>query len=303
MVIFVEVGKRLNFTHAAEALNLPLSTLARRISLLETELGMRLVERTTRQLHLTSDGKRYFEHCQQFVDEALTAYDDVRAQASGLDGTLRIAGPSDLGARFMAGLIAQFLSQHPGLHIDLQLCPHEAASDRQVDLTIMIGEPGKHSLVARKVGAFGLGVYGSPAYIARTGMPLSKAELADHPLLICDPALPYWPNIEPSPKNINVTGRLRYDSFRLAASLAVEGMGLALLPQHLAANKLAAGSLTPILPDWTVGWVPLYIVTTSKLLPMRSRKFIAFATKHLRHSFSGAAAEVARDENGVLPES
>jgi DNA-binding transcriptional LysR family regulator len=201
---------------------------------------------------------------------------------------------------FLAELITDFLDEHPRLHIDLQLCSHAAAIGEQADLNIVIGDPGNHSLVARKVGTFQLRVYGSPAYLEKAGAPLAKSDLADHVLLICDLSLPYCPWAKTDPNRSNIEGRLRFNSFRLAAALAADGMGLAVLPHHIAADKVTAGTLTQVLPTWTAGWMPLYIVTTSKLLPMRSRKFIAFATKRLRQAFNGATGET-QDDSSVMP--
>ena len=121
MALFVEVCKVMSFRKAADNLNMPSSTLSRRISHLEKEIGLRLLHRTTRKVELTEAGQVYFERCKRIVSEALLAHEQLGEMLSKPSGLLRISLPVDFGAMILAPLLTEFAELYPGINFEIDL--------------------------------------------------------------------------------------------------------------------------------------------------------------------------------------
>ena len=288
MVLFVEVGRKENFTSAAKSLGIPLSTLARRISHLEKALGMLLVERTTRQQRLTLDGLRYFERCQHVVDDALAAYDDVHSISRGLGGTIRVAAPLEVLGKFMAASIAAFLQQHDGVNVLVDDARASTVPGPSCDLIVRIGQADEQWLVASKAGNVPLSLYAAPSYLAAHPPIDSRKRLRDHTLLVPHDLLPHCGAIlrDFESTQVNLKGRLASDTFQPLATFASLGYGLVLLPKEIAAPYIMDGSLTSVLSGWTTATLPIFMVTSTKLVPARLRLFVSFLTKRFWAEFN-----------------
>ncbi|WP_375459250.1 LysR family transcriptional regulator [uncultured Enterovirga sp.] len=283
MVVFVEVGRHENFTKAAKMLDMPLSTVARRIALLEEELGMLLMERTTRHQRLTAYGRRFFERCRHVVDDALSAYDDLHAQVHGLQGRIHVTFSEELGGEVMAELIAAFLVEHPGLELHIGHSADAALPPAGTDLLVCTGMPTVAALVIRRIGSLGLGLFAAPDHLRVHGAIESRHDLKRHPILIptsyrqhCEPLLR---DLTVAP--VNLSGQLQGDTIGIIRALAVSGRGIALLPSAVSTLYVAAGWLVPVLPTWVPVHLPILAVATSKLLPARIQAFVDFLTSRL----------------------
>ena len=277
VALFVEVARTSSFRLAAARLEMPPSTLSRRIAALEARLGVALFVRTTRSVALTSAANPYFQRCLEVLEAA------ERAQAALVgsqerQARMRIAMPVDLGVEILGPAIATFADQHPGLSVEFDLSSRAVDLLRDpVDLALRIGKPMDDRVVARKVGEIASGVYAAPALLRRLPQISAAQQLADLPCLDLRTAqgsmswqvgTALW-DAAPGPCV------LAANSVALLCRLAEEGRGIALLPRHVATRSVQARRLAPVLAGESTPTWPLYAVTASRNLPRLVRLLIA----------------------------
>lgn len=246
-----------SLTAAATELGLGQSTVSKRLTALEAEVGLPLLDRTTRQLRPTEAGQRLLDQ----APSLLSAWDDllatVHADAPRMEGLLRISAPAVFGPRHVVPALGPFLRAHPGLELDLVL------SDRYVDLlaegfhlAIRVGMPVPSTLRARRLAETSRVLVAAPDTWAP---PSDPAELAHLPALVhggVDRAI--WTfRRGVDTVRVDVSGRLRADHSEALRQLAVDGLGIALLARWLVHDDLAAGRLVPLLPGWTAPPAPV----------------------------------------------
>ena len=182
LLLFAKVVDEGSFNRAAERLGLPKSTVSRRIALLETALGERLLLRTTRKLHVTDFGNSVLEHAHQVAAEVESATSLAHHRQLEPSGRLRISMPHDLASDLLAPMLAQFTIDYPAVILEMDLSARRVdLIGENFDLAIRAGGTlDDASLVARKILNFSNSLYASPAYIARRGMPQSPSELMQH---------------------------------------------------------------------------------------------------------------------------
>ncbi len=247
MSIFVEVAKQQGFAPAARSLNLSTSAVSRYVIELEDWLGVQLFQRTTRKLSLTDSGKAYLDRCRHVVAEV----NDIKYAASERQvkpqGLLRITAPVFIAQSFIQNMLPGYLNQYP--KVDLEL----VAVDRYVDfieegfdLAIRAGVLENSTLVARRIVDVRLVVVASPAYLEQYGMPKKIVDLKNHNCLI-DTVAGYsnrWPVAEKKDaKPIVVQGNVRVNSGEIIRSLALSGVGIALLPAFFVNKDIHEGRL------------------------------------------------------------
>ena len=279
LLLFARVVEEGSFSRAAQRLGVPISTVSRRITTLETQLEERLLLRTTRKLTVTELGLALLEHARQVVesvDAAASLADHRQVQPSG---RLRISMPPDLP--FLAPVLAEFLSTYPSIRLEIDV------SMRLVDL---IGENfdvalrygqlrDDATLAARRVIEFGGSLYASPAYLEGHGTPKEPEALLHHRALHLvsrtGEPLPWvlvrgkarWEGVPP--------GRVVVNSPELMIRMAVHGAGITMAGKSAAEPYVKAGRLTRVLPDWEFPPMPLWAVFPGrKLMPARTRAFI-----------------------------
>jgi DNA-binding transcriptional LysR family regulator len=260
---FVRVVEAGNFTRAAEALRLPPSSVSRSVAKLEDDLGIVLLERTTRRVTLTDAGRAFFERAREALaglEEANTLALDAAREAHG---TVRVALPSEIGASLVAPL-ADFLVQHPRIRVEMVFTNHgaELVGDL-VDLAITVGKLPDSALVSRRLGTAIARLCASPAYVARAGRPRTPAALADHDAIIGRAVAgeARWELIHARGRDeVTVHGRLVGDGVFFTRDAVLAGVGIALLPAWVADPLIQRGELVAVLPAY---WseVPLSVLT------------------------------------------
>jgi DNA-binding transcriptional LysR family regulator len=278
---FVAVVEGGTFSAAARTLGLPVSTISRQVTRLEERLGVRLVNRTTRQVTPTGPGQSYFERARRIVADSQEAEEEVRQLHGEPRGLLRIsAPPSGLRASLVEDLIAAFMQRYPEIEVEL------AAESRYVDLVaegydlaLRGGILRDSSLTARRLLRMRTGLIASPAYLERRGRPRRVADLARHDLVVqrTPGRQPRWPL---TPRgSLSVRGRLTTNDLALSRAAALAGVGIAYMPLMLVDQELAAGLLEPVLPNAigrdTDGMHLVY--PQGRLLATKVRAFIDFA--------------------------
>lgn len=287
MALFVEVARTSSFRYAAARLEMPVSTLSRRIAALERRLGVQLLVRTTRSVKLAPSAVTYFDRCVQVLDAATHAQEALEVSRQQLT-RLRISMPVDLGVDMLGPVIADYAAQQPGLCIDFDLS--SLAKDLfkdPVDLVFRIGRPLDERVVARKVIQVPGGLFASPSYLRQHGTPTSPKDLIHARCLNLQMAqgpLPWsvgdahWPG---APGQVSLSA----NSVALLRSLAAQGFGVALLPLHLARPYMQQRALVQVLPDEAVrGWT-LFALTASRAAPVQVKALIAYVREELATKF------------------
>ena len=284
MALFVEVVKAKSFRGAAEAIGVPDSTLSRRIGALEKAIGLRLLHRTTRKIELTEAGQLYFERSRRIVDEARLVHEQLGEMVAQPVGVLHASLPVDFANIFLAPLLPEFARRYPGISFEFDLTPRRVdLVTEPVDLAIRMGEPPSSNLIARQLARLPRYLYASPRYIELFGEPSEPADLQQHECVRLDPAeIDGWTlHREEETIEIPVGGRFLLNSVGMIRRLVMLGLGIAVLPEEIAADDVTAGNLRRVMPAWQAPSVPVYAITETRLLPAKTQRFIEFLREHL----------------------
>jgi DNA-binding transcriptional LysR family regulator len=299
LLLFARVVDDGSFSRAAERTGLPKSTVSRRIAALEAQLGERLLLRTTRQLTVTDFGHSLLEHARQVaaeVDAAASLAQDRHAQPSG---RLRISMPADFGNMVLGQRLANFIAKHPAISLELDLSPRRVdLIGENFDLAIRMGDlPDDASLAARRIATFSIGLFASPDYLRRRGMPSEPEALMEHDALRL-----LRRNGEPAPWLLRrgderwegmPPGRATANSPELLLRLARSGAGIAAVADHFVAPYVRTGELVPVLTEWHLPRVSSWAVFPGRrLMPARTRAFL----DALAEEFAGGECQRLEDE-------
>ena len=283
MALFVEVVKAMSFRRAGEAIGIPNSTLSRRISALEKAIGLRLLHRTTRKIELTEAGQIYFERCKRIVQEARLAHEQLGEMLAQPSGVLRASLPVDFANIYLAPLIAEFARRYPGISFEFDLTPRRVDLVAEpIDVAIRMGESEDSTLISRQLGQLRRSLYASPRYLETSGEPALPADLAQHECLSLLKGGAIWTlHNETEEVDITIGGRFRVNSVGMIRRLATLDLGIAVLPEEIAAEDLANGRLRRVLPQWRATPIAVHAITETRLLPAKTQRFIEFLRERL----------------------
>ena len=281
----VEAG---SFVRGAEKLGISTTSASRLIAELEQHLGTRLLQRTTRRLHLTDAGRRFIERATQLLSDLEEAEAEVGSTTTTPRGLLRISVPLTFGVRHLAELFPRYRRKYPEVELEVH------ATDRRVDLieegfdlAVRLSSEVPPTYVARPLITVRLVVCAAPVYLKQHGTPRSPQELAEHNCLTL-PSGGYedrWP-LEGSDGivTVHVRGDFRADSGDLLRSAALAAQGIVLLPTFIVGDDLLQGSLVPLLPTWKPPRGEAKVVyPTRRFLSAKVRTFAEF----LQQQFAG----------------
>ncbi len=280
MKLFVRIVESGSFSAVARELGMIQPTVSKQMTLLEEQLGVRLLNRTTRRLSLTEAGREYYERCQRILDEVQEMETEVAGLQNRPTGTLRVNTPVAFGHQHMMPLLLAFQRKYPGLAIELSL------DDRYVDLVqegidvaIRFGELGDSQLVARHVGSSARVCVASPAYLAARGAPKEPADLGKHNCITYTYLFSNeWPFEGPDgPLSIKVTGDFRANSGMTIRAAALGGVGIASIPAFLVREDIESGQLVQVLTRFAPAPIRISAVYPSaRLLSRKVKLFVEF---------------------------
>lgn len=291
MLYFAEVAERGGFAAAGRALGMPKSRLSRRVAELESRLGVRLLQRTTRKLSLTEVGEIYLRHCSVLRDEAVAAGDAVAQMQSEPRGTVRISCPVTLAQSTLGYLVPRYLALHPQVKIDMRV------TNRAVDLVeegidialrVRVDLDNSGSLIIKHLGATTSLLLGSPDQLLRQGKPVGVADLARLDTLAMaatSDGKSNWVLVGPDHEEVVFHHQPRYvaDDLQTLKLAMLAGTGVGFLPKDLASAELQAGLLVPVLPGWTLRSGRVHAVFPSRRGQVPSvRSFLDFMGEHMR---------------------
>lgn len=288
VALFVNVVRAGSFAEAGRRLGMPPSTASRRVQALESALGTRLMQRTTRRLVLTDPGRNFFAQASDQIDALMRVAGQVQDDSSEVAGRVRVAVPADFFNWFPADAVARFAATHPRVRLEFEL------NDARVDLLgegidiALRGGDRDPSLHARKLGTSYATLVASPNYLAARGVPARPQDLQSHDC-ITTPARG-GPRVTwhlgggrraVSPVEVDGPFQVNTASAQLAGALA--GLGIALLPGALTAPHLSAGRLREVLPEYASGSIGVHFVYHSRRqLPRAVSAFMEFAAKTIK---------------------
>jgi len=291
--LFVAVAETNSFSTAARKLGVPKSTVSRGLQRLERELEVTLVNRTTRQVSLSTAGQALLERVGPQLAALKKTLGELPESEEKPTGHLRITAPVDLGATMLPELVATFVARCPSVSIEVNV------SNRVVDL---VGEQfdlafrggGERlrdsSLVARKAGVLAMRLFASPAYLARRGTPRTVKELEGHDWVLFQAFRDVQLFSGGDTVTVKPRGRIVADDLFFIREAAVKGAGLAIVPPFLAERDVAAGQLVRVLPRHETRAGGLWVVTPPGHLPKRTVAFRDFALDWFKTHPLGATA-------------
>ncbi|MCR0981641.1 LysR family transcriptional regulator [Roseomonas populi] len=288
MEVFARVVEEGGFSAAARALGLTPSAVSKLVARLETRLGARLVQRSTRQFALTPEGQAFHERAVRILAEMEEA---ERAAAAGETpvGLIRVNTSATVNTHLLAPVLPEFLAAHPGIRLDLVLTDRVIdLVEARVDVAIRAGPMPESRLRARKLGETRLVVVGSPAYLAARGIPRRAADLAAHELLGFGyaRAVQDWPFMEDGRRvGVKVAGRLRASDGEGLRQLALHGAGLVRMAGFCVREDILAGRLVPVLEEASAGDLEAFHAVHAGgtgPMPARVRALLDFLAANVR---------------------
>lgn len=281
--VFVKVVQSGSFTQAAKLLNMPITTVSGKVASLEKRLGITLLNRTTRKLHLTENGEAFFKRCVAAMAEIQAGENELSTSKSELEGLLRITSSLDVGQILLPPIMRSFLKEHPKLQIELSLTNRVVdLVGEGVDLAIRIGKLKDSTLIARKfIDAQGC-LWASPSYIKKYGQPQQPKQLKEHKFVNFSRV---GNNIKLTKNNVVVeveaTGQIIVDDMSTLKTFVLGGDGIGMIPNFLCEEEEASGKLVRILPTWISGGVSLsFVYPPQRFVSPKVRAFIEWAQKN-----------------------
>jgi DNA-binding transcriptional LysR family regulator len=253
---FVRVVERGSFASAAEELGLTPSALSRTITRLEDRLGVRLLQRTTRRLALTSEGETLLARGRDILAAIAAASEEVAAGRSRPRGLVRLNTGTAFAKHRLAPVLPLFAEAYPEIRLELSINDRRVdIVAEQIDIAVRTGPPGDDSLIGRRIGGMQRVICASPSYIARHGRPKRPEDLLAHNCLLLTgfARLAEWPmQVDGRDLLLPVKGNVTCDSADLLLDMALAGVGIVRFGDFLAEAALAAGELVPLLEEWHI---------------------------------------------------
>jgi DNA-binding transcriptional LysR family regulator len=288
MQSFVRVVRAGSFTLAAHQLGLSRALVSRHVNDLETRLGVCLLNRSTRALDLTEEGRQYLDFCEQMLRSIESKEGELAQARAAPAGNLRVLAPNSFGNLHLADAVIAFARAHPRLRLSLLLentwFRQDDFSQRGLDMALRFAPIRKTTMTAEPIAEFEWVVCAAPEYLARRDKLAKPGDLSAHACLLHSDALPddhIWRFAGPRGKiAVRVEAAMYSNSALALRKAAVAGLGIALLPRYSVAEELASGALISLLQRYHVPPRTLFAVYPSaNTTPTKVRIFIDFLTK------------------------
>lgn len=286
MMLFAKVVDAQSYSQAARDAGIPKSTISRKISQMEETLGVRLLQRNTRQLRLTQVGREVYANCMNILREVHSVHATIESAREEVSGNLKVVLPIAFNQEVMAALCSGFMKLHPKVDLEVQFADGEIdLIGQNCDIAVMFGPLASSDLVARLLFERSLMLVASPAYLQVHGEPEDVESLQDHygVLLGSSHSAPIWPLGTGAEKRlVSFKPRAWANSSAAIKQMAVDGLGIALMTKDQCRRQLQTGELQPLLPDLPIEPVRAYGLYSSRfqLAPKISR-FLDYFAKHI----------------------
>ena len=287
---FVRTVEAGSFAGAARKLGITPVAVSKNVLRLEQRLGVRLLQRSTRKLSVTEEGRQYYERCVGPLRELESAESAITEKGRSPSGTVRVTSLSPFGRTYVLPLIPAFSRLYPGIELDLRF--DDAVSDMIAggyDVGIRAGAARDGSMVMRDVAPLNFVICGAPSYFAQRGIPLTVADLSKHNCLrlrgrgSATGSLEWRLGPKGSANSVSIKGNLIAHDITTLVAAAVHGQGLVLAPLPFVLPLFRTGELRPVLPECVSQPARIFIHYVSrKNLPVRVKAFVSFMLEQLR---------------------
>lgn len=286
VAVFASVVEENGFSAAAKRLGHSPSHVSKEVTKLEQRLGVQLLNRSTRSLHLTDMGRAYYDRCRVILDTAEEAECVAAEGQASPRGSLRVTAPVSFGLGHLCGALPQFINAFPEIKLDIEFNDRMVnIIDEGVDVAIRIGRLQDSSLIARKLANYRGVVVGAPAYWKQHGKPKHPNDLASHQCIsysnMANPSV--WEFVNQTEHfKVAVPLAAQCNSAELETALCVAGVGVTRLPLIACEKEIAAGDLEIVLEEFEQQPLGLYAVYPHRAhLSMKTRAFIEFLENSL----------------------
>lgn len=290
LIAFLKVAERLSVSAAADELGVSKSQISKRVAQLEEQIQATLFSRSTRKVALTSAGEAYLEFARRAVAEMLAGEERLRAMRSELSGTIRLTAPVSWGQRVLAKRLPEFLRLHPAIKIEVEFSDHlvDLASHR-IDIALRWSATTQHEMHCIALNPISWLLAASPTYLAEAGVPRHPEDLTGHA------CFSYWREqaddtwtlciVDASRAcatrtDVKITGRYHVNNPEAVTDAAIQGLGIAMLPDYLCDQALKDGRLVQVLADWIpqtrYGSHITAVVAPERMLLSRNRVLLKF---------------------------
>jgi DNA-binding transcriptional LysR family regulator len=279
IAVFVKVAQYGSFSRAAHSLGMPVSTVSRKVTSLEEQLGVTLLQRTTRKLSLTAQGRAYFDQCSEPLAHLIDAEQALTETQKKPEGLLKISVPVIFGQEVFYEFVSSFLKTYPEIQVDLfvtNLFLDLIAEN--IDLGIRFGELKDSSMVAQRLGKSVRYLVATPDYLRGRPLPLKPEDLKDHECVLLNGrnGEAEW-HLVSGRKSIDtrVSGPVSSRDFAAVSAFTYRGHGIGLLPSTYCDDEIRRGALIRLLPDWSSEEIFVHAVyPTRRFLPARLQVFL-----------------------------
>jgi DNA-binding transcriptional LysR family regulator len=293
LLVFNKVVELESLTRASQSLGMPKSTISRRLTRLEQELGAQLLRRTTHGITTTEQGLVFFEYALRCLGVLRDGTNAVQVEHSQPKGLLRIAVSHELDRSLLAPLLTDYLERYPDVRLVTVLTSGNVDHVRDgfdIEIVTDMTPLAQATLMMTKLGATDYGIYASPEYLERNGFPQSYVDLPRFELLAwgsVDAKAQWHLHREDTQVTVDFRPRLICNDLMLLRQSVLSGLGIATLPAFICKHDLAAGRMVEVLPGWRLPERSFFAIFPQQhAMPIRMRAFIDFLVERLRPNLS-----------------
>ncbi len=275
--VLVAVGRTSSFSAAAKELGLPKSSVSRAIAKLEAAMNVRLVQRTTRRVALSTAGAALYEKVTPLLatlEMSVCAVPELREEPSGM---LRVAASVDFGSTVLAEIVSRFVARYPTVQVDVRLSNAKVdlvADGFDVAMRFLARRPKDSSLSGRQVSPLAAQLFAAPTYLARRGTPRTPADLEGHEWVVFRDGEAISLGGPDTSVTVTPRGRIHADDMFFIREAVRNGAGIGLLPTFIAEPDVSAGALVRLLPRWSTRIASVWILTPhARQLPPKVTAF------------------------------
>jgi DNA-binding transcriptional LysR family regulator len=277
LMMFLDIVNAGSISQTAVRLHMPKATLSRKLRQLEQQIGAVLLKRGPHKLEMTEVGQALYQHCERIAAEAADASSIAAEMQSQLKGAMRISIPFGIGNTWISQALARFALLYPDVKLTIHVTNRWVdVSEEPYDIAIYIGRVPNEHLPVRRLADLPRGVYASPAYLERSGVPKVPADLLRHECIALETQLTdgLW-TFNTADGGLTLTPRMTSTDVVVVREMVIAGLGCAILTHPLTESDVQSGRLVRVLPEWRIPPVPVVAMFLERRhMPQRIRAFI-----------------------------
>lgn len=283
MYVFVRVAELGSFAAVAQQQGVDRSAVTRQIAALEKHLGVQLIIRSTRRQSLTSAGRLYLERCKAIIDLVESTETELMEERLTPKGVIRMSLPISFGVKCLSPILMRFAHEFPDVSLQLNYNDHFVnLTEEGYDIGIRVSTHPASTDIVRKLGSCKLFIVGSAAYFEEKGRPQHPSELDQHECLQYQNSNRWIFEVDGESRSYQTSGRIQANNGDALAVAAINGLGLASLPDFIAEKYLDSGQLESVLDNYSTHAIGIYaVLPTNHYIPQRIRLLMDYLSEHL----------------------